>query len=433
MTSLLQTLPRHAAFVTAFALVAAGLSTTVALTMRARTDLDQALLVAAKAHADPHLTVVWEAPGSETPVDIQTWTPQTLPGELRDLGWEALAEELPHWLDHQGERVVLLTIEPVGTPDEEDESLHPHRIVVASAPQVGIFDAARPFLLFYGPFAGLTSLAAAWAHRRTVARELRPLNELAAKLRHLGPDRLETLTLETLPSEEVHTVSAAVDGLLTRLGRALDGHRRFTEVAAHELRSPLAALLGELEALRRSDDPSAVRALALGRRMASTTDAILALSRLSADEIGRQRTAMRPSEIILEALDRTRVELQEVGMHAMVKLDEDPEIQVQANLCVTAVENLLRNAARHAPGSTVQIRTLRAEDGLVIEVQDSGPGIAEEGPARRGLGLRIVDAVAQHHGGRFSIGQGPRGGTIARMWFPACSEPTIYEDDPGKG
>ena len=216
--------------------------------------------------------------------------------------------------------------------------------------------------------------------------------------------------------------------------------RRFVADASHELRTPLAAVRAYAElfgrgADRRPDDLE--RAMTgIGReseRMTVLVEDLLLLARL--DE-GRplEREPVELDEVVSEAVD------------AAVAVDPDRPVDLEADPVVVlgdrdrlrqVLDNLLSNVRAHTPpGSPVRVR-VGAENGLaVVEVADSGPGMTSEEAARVferfyrsdssrsratggvGLGLSIVAAVAEAHGGAVSAHSTPGDGATFRITFP---------------
>ncbi len=216
--------------------------------------------------------------------------------------------------------------------------------------------------------------------------------------------------------------------------------RRFVADASHELRTPLAAVRAYAElfgrgADRRPDDLE--RAMTgIGReseRMTVLVEDLLLLARL--DE-GRplEREPVELDEVVSEAVD------------AAVAVDPDRPVDLEADPVVVlgdrdrlrqVLDNLLSNVRAHTPaGSPVRVR-VGSENGLaVVEVADSGPGMTSDETARVferfyrsdssrsratggvGLGLSIVAAVAEAHGGAVSAHSTPGDGATFRITFP---------------
>ncbi len=275
----------------------------------------------------------------------------------------------------------------------------------------------------------LLLLAMAWAVRRAMA----PLRALTAELQGRGADDLRPVAADQAP-QELQPMLAAMNGLFSRIGSALARERRFTADAAHELRTPLAVLRAQWDALRVAPDGAARQEAEarLGRgldRMDRLVTQMLALSRLEAtDHLPAPATiAWAPllEQLIGEVLplaDRRRMEIAVEGDPAQFALQGD------AGLLAVLLRNLLDNALRYAPeGSTVLLRFAPG----ALQVENGGPPLTPQALARlgerfhrdegqaeggSGLGLSIVHRIAALHGLR--VGHGARtdgSGVVARL------------------
>jgi two-component system sensor histidine kinase QseC len=257
-----------------------------------------------------------------------------------------------------------------------------------------------------------------------VGRALAPLSALSREIAGRSGRNLEPLRADDAP-EEVAPLVAELNRLLLRVQRAMADEKRFTADAAHELRTPLAAIRAQTEvALRRL--PQGDASAALGKviqgvdRGAHLVDQLLALARLDhADEIRRETIALRPLAERSAATWRER--LGAAGIAVEVAADAGARAPADAALLEILLDNLLANVARHVPaGGRV---TIEAADRR-LAVEDDGPGIPEEarervlqrfvrGPEPRGpgsgLGLSIVARIAELHGARLSLGPGRAG------------------------
>jgi two-component system, OmpR family, heavy metal sensor histidine kinase CusS len=135
--------------------------------------------------------------------------------------------------------------------------------------------------------------------------------------------------------------------------------------------------------------------------------------------------------------------LQLAGNQVELVVEQDPELHANRPLLEVALANLLRNAARHAPGARVVLRVRRAGDRAVFEVDDAGPGVPPErrealferfargGDALRRdrhglwLGLPIAREVARRHGGECALDAAPAGGLRARLEAPCLVSPDL--------
>jgi len=261
-----------------------------------------------------------------------------------------------------------------------------------------------------------------------VTRELAPMKRLAKRLNQRRPDDETPLPLDAIPSE-VKPLVEALNSLFTRTGDMLVRERRFTSDAAHELRSPLAALKVQTEVAQLAQDDAEMREHALTNltegidRATRLVDQLLTLSRLDSlsglDDV---------HDIALQDVLQTGVmdhyhKARTSGVELMLDIRQTPPPRrAQPLLLALLVRNLLDNAIRYSPrGSTVTI-TLDAHS---FSVEDNGPGVSPEYLKRigerffrppgqektgSGLGLSIVQRIATLHGMTTHFSDGENGG-----------------------
>ena len=259
----------------------------------------------------------------------------------------------------------------------------------------------------------------------TVRRGLAPLAAISRQAAALEPGSARRLDDRAVP-EEVLPLVEAVNRALDRLQDAFAQQRRFTAVAAHELRTPLAALRARLDGLP-VDLEGRAELLATIERMARLVDQLLAVARLesgqlSTDELLDLRELVR--SVIAERAPRAFADDRDLALEAPA---HPLRIRGSRDALERAVGNLLDNALRHSPpGGTVEVRL--GEDGMV-EVLDRGPGFGEVPPTElfrpfvrgrngprhpegAGLGLAIVHDTARLHGGEAFARPRPGGGAV---------------------
>jgi two-component system OmpR family sensor kinase len=270
-----------------------------------------------------------------------------------------------------------------------------------------------------------------------VGRGLAPLTGLAHSLATRGPRALGPLPEAGLPGE-VRPLVAALNDLLTRLGRALDRERGFIADAAHELRTPLAAVGLQLQVLERvPEGPEREQALARLKagvqRSARLVQQLLELARQ--DEAVTER---RPARVDLAAVAREVVVEQapQAGARGIdLGLDASAApIEGDAEGLRVALGNLVDNAIRNTPpGGKVDVRVRTEGKEVIAEVLDTGPGIPPEERERvfdrfhrggagegsgSGLGLAIVREIAGRHGATIELtDRVSEPGLCARMRF----------------
>ncbi len=284
---------------------------------------------------------------------------------------------------------------------------------------------ATEFRIELGPLIAAIGLVGTSLAIFTVRRGLAPLASISRQAAALEPGNARRLDDREVP-EEVLPLVEAMNRALDRLQDAFAQQRKFTAVAAHELRTPLAALRARIDGLP-PDLAERESLLAPIERMGRLVDQLLAVARLESGQL--------PTD---EFLDLREVARSVLAERAPAALAEGKELALEAPATAVtlhgsrdalerAIGNLLDNALRHSPpGETVEVRVV--EDGT-LEVADRGPGFGEIAPEelfrpfvrghRRGrdtdgagLGLAIVHDVARFHGGEAFARPRPGGGAI---------------------
>lgn len=258
----------------------------------------------------------------------------------------------------------------------------------------------------------------------SIRRTLRPLEQLADEVAARSPDNLAPLASRRVPTEAQPLLNA-INRLFRRVERTLDNERRFTADAAHELRTPLAALKVQTQVARLSGD-SPVREHALQQievgvdRAGRLVEQLLRLARLDPLNQPPHTVPVDLGRLVNEAVaalpERDRIVLPATS--AVVLGDPD--------LLQIALRNLIDNALRYtAPDRTVEIVIDSGVDNCSLTVNDHGPGVPETMLARlgerffrgqpgktegNGLGLAIVARIAELHAARLRLANRPQGG-----------------------
>lgn len=378
---------------------------------------------------------------SRSPVDV--WlVRRDDPRVPREAVAKALDTDRPVFEDVDDERFVVLPFEIKEKrhkhDDDEDDHDDHHRLAAASAPRITVRESVGPFALVYGVLSLLAAAVATLALRRVVHTAFRPLERTrreADRVMALGQGQRLT---EAGPIE-IRSLIVAINDLLGRLDDAYQAQSRFTAEAAHELRTPVTVMLGELDvALRGERGEQDWRGLLVSvreevARLGQLVEGLTALARIDAGQTDRSRELMRAVEVANKALAAEAKTLKAAGCSARLVIDDDPELEAHRALLEVALANLLRNAARHAPHSEVVVRVSQHGEHVVFDVDDAGPGVPPEqrealfdrfartGEARTrdrsglGLGLPIAREVARRHGGDCVLDASPLGGLRARL------------------
>ncbi len=273
-----------------------------------------------------------------------------------------------------------------------------------------------------------------------VGAGLTPLSRFANELKQRKPDRLEALEMTDTP-REVLPLQDALNALFSRLRDAREHERRFTADAAHELRTPLAAIKTQAQVAAAANDPTQLKqalnnVIKGADRAAHLVEQLLVLSHLDPEQslVGLSPTKL--SSIVNEC----------VALHAPVAIRKGVDLGFIANndglvlgdaaLLSVLVRNLVDNAVRYTPtGGRVDVCINRLDDEVTLQVADTGPGIAPEerkrvmsrfyrvlgsGEQGSGLGLSIVQRIAKLHEAKVSFDDGANGqGLVVNVHFKA--------------
>ncbi|QGG10998.1 quorum sensing histidine kinase QseC [Enterobacter cancerogenus] len=261
-----------------------------------------------------------------------------------------------------------------------------------------------------------------------LSRELKPLKKLAQTLRSRSPDATDTLSTQGVPAE-VRPLLDSLNHLFTRTQEMMSRERRFTSDAAHELRSPLAALKVQTDVAQLYlDDPQA-QAKALAQmhagidRASRLVDQLLTLSRLDSLDNLDNIEPLALADLLQSAVMDIYHPAQQAGIDIRLNINAPQATRTGQQLLLSLlVRNLLDNAIRYSPRGSVVDVTLNARS---FSVRDNGPGIAPDALARvgerfyrppgqdetgSGLGLSIVKRIATLHGMRVSLANSAEGG-----------------------
>lgn len=263
-----------------------------------------------------------------------------------------------------------------------------------------------------------------------VGRGLRPLGAMTAALARQSPGALQPLASAGAPSELLPVI-AAVNDLLQRLDKALRGQRAFIADAAHELRSPLAALKLQLQLAERADD-AARRAAAFARLRERIERSIHLVQQM----LVAARQDSLPRDRPCGPVDLLELAQACVADHFLAACTRRIDLGIPVRAARIAVagradelrillDNLLANAVRYTPpGGRIDVMIDDGRDGPVLQVCDDGPGIPEADRERvfdrfyrgaaheewgSGLGLSIVAGIAAGHGATVSLEDNPAG------------------------
>ncbi len=263
-----------------------------------------------------------------------------------------------------------------------------------------------------------------------VGRGLKPLNTLAKNISDRSSHSLDPIDLEGVPSE-IRAVVHSLNDLLQRLKRALDSEHRFTANAAHELQTPLAAIAIEVQHCQRLVDDHETRKMFRRihervRRSSETVSQLLTLARLDPDQ-DYQRSKIDLKSLLVDVIAEIGQVADEQGVEVALEVCDGPlEVLGNREWINILMRNLLLNAFRHSISpSVIEISLAKTGEEVSLIIANDCDSIDKVEfdklvdrfyrPSKNyhhgvGLGLSIVERIAELHGARFLLGPWKEGG-----------------------
>ena len=280
-------------------------------------------------------------------------------------------------------------------------------------------------------------VAAVWLSRRIV----QPVEELTAAARRLESGDLSR-RVEVTSTDEIGTLGQAFNAMAASIERNHDLRRQMTSDVAHELRTPLNNVSGYLDAIADGVvEPDAAVIASLQEEAGLLVRLVNDLEQLSLADTGRQVLHIQPLDlvgVVERAVALVVPRARSRGILIQAHFQRVPVVDGDGDRLGQVVRNLLENAVTHTPdGGRITVTIRPGENTAVLEVRDSGPGIAPEhlpliferfyraDPSRTratggaGLGLAIVRQLVEAHGGTVTAANAESGGAVFTVELPA--------------
>lgn len=343
---------------------------------------------------------------------------------LLDFAERAHAASSDEVVAHDAWRLLQMQLtapQPKSTDERDADEFDSLRVTVAATPrdlheslvQLGALVILLPAALW---------LVAAVVGRWYCQRALSPVREMATRARSVTEADFRLRLDVATRRDELAELALAFNGLLDRLQQAFEQQRRFTGDAAHQLRTPLTVLRGEIDvALRRPRAETEYRAVletlsSQTEELQRIVETLLFLARAESDAPLPHTEQIALASWFREYMERWRDHPR--GADLVSTIDPDAHVNVSGALFSQALDNLIGNAIKYSPKQTpIHVRGTIEGDRVVLAVEDEGMGIAEEdrelifapfyrAPRARqsgiegiGLGLALVARVANALGG----------------------------------
>lgn len=264
---------------------------------------------------------------------------------------------------------------------------------------------------------------------RNVSRSMGALNDVVTAVRN-GDFGARAQVRGT--RDEFDELSEGINEMLDRLERSMAGHRHAGDAIAHDLRSPLTRLRARLEtayldveAGKGNAEEALAQALEDTDGVLKTFGAVLSIARLQAAGQAPDQVLFDPADLAADLAELYEPTCEDKGLEFDAELTKDLQVRGNREFLAQALANLLDNAVKYTPaGGAIMFRVRRRSSGEVeYSITDTGPGVPDEDRARvverfvrlensrsepgSGLGLSLVAAVAEAHGGRLELSEGP--------------------------
>ncbi len=278
----------------------------------------------------------------------------------------------------------------------------------------------------------LLSLVVGWVMSGRLLRPIEDITDVAREIQ--ASDLNRRINLEG-PDDEMTRLAATFDRMLERLDQAFSSQRRFLADTSHDLRTPLAVIRSNVDVVASDESATVDDWREVGsivnrnaKKMSEMIDGLLAAARL---QTGKAQAVTFDLATIVEA---KVAEYEKVAEAAGVRVEAVVTPAIVDGVVVSldrAMSNLLDNALGVSrTGDTIRVGCGVREGWAWLAIEDQGPGLPDEPEdGRVGLGLSIVEQIAESHGGRLvsSPGNGGRG-TIMTVWLPTVTAEGSHPD-----
>lgn len=296
----------------------------------------------------------------------------------------------------------------------------------------------RRFLILWGSIVLMGFLISYLSAYRTLQR----VQNISDTVAHIGSMDLGERLPQPVNSDEISRLAKTFNHMLDRIQSSVNELRSVTDAVAHDLKSPVTSIRGNLESLL-SGTPGEPWRDSVGEavegldRLLSLLDTTLDVAEAQAGALRLDRSAIDVSVVVRQMLDLYQPSMDEHGHDLTIDLQEQVFVDADWGLLHRSLSNLIENEIAHLPsGCQISIRLRSQEGSAILRIEDNGPGFPTDIKTRvferfvrgkqsrgHGLGLAFVDAVVRAHGGVTSIADRPGGGAVITLTLPASVLP----------
>ena len=373
---------------------------------------------------------------------MQVWSRD---GRLLFASNVAMAEPISVLATPPSDRAVSFDLGDEHTIRVKEESGHiaGHPVIVrVVASEARLYQEIAEFLWLVGLAVPVVLSVAALGGYHLVKRTMRPVDRLVAGANAITAEHLDVRLPVANARDEVGQIAQAFNTMLAKLEASFDQMRRFTANASHELRTPLTALRATGQAALGSDSgvddyrEAVADMLDDAEQLARVLDTMILLAQTDAGTIPVERRSVDLDALVTDVARECEVLAQDKEQRLSLACAAGPA-EVDPTVIRIAIANVLHNAIRYGPASSeVAVRAFGNDSSWVIEIEDSGPGIAKEhhahlferfyrvDPGRSralggvGLGLAMARWSIEAHAGRIQVHSREGTGSTFRIVLP---------------
>ncbi len=271
----------------------------------------------------------------------------------------------------------------------------------------------------------------------TTRRMLGHVRQITEAASTIGESDLKRRVPSNRQNDEVGHLALTLNNMLDRIENSVHQLHSITGALAHDLRSPLTAIRGQLEVALSRDltlqqGEPIVSAIDELDRLTDFLNSSLDVAEARADALRLTRTDVDLDELLRTMIDLYEPSMADNGLRLQLRSSQPVVVSVDAALMHRTVSNLLDNELKHLPpASTVMVRLVGDGDRALLTIEDDGPGfdsdlvdhvfesrVKGKNSSGRGLGLAFIQAVVRAHGGRIVASNRPEGGARLQIALP---------------
>lgn len=341
--------------------------------------------------------------------------------------------DLEQKMTFQPQDIIITSVKKEGVPNENMDLQEVTVSLKKAGMQFNLWGMAALFLVL------ILGTGATWLMAGHV---LKPLKELSSAIEEIGGNDLSNRVEIQGRQDEIGRLARSFNHMMDKVSASFERQKRFSASAAHELKTPLATILVNLEVLELDGKTSPDRMEKVLTIVKANTERMIRLvedlMRLTSDKDHEMEEEVELSEVFTITLDELSPLIRKRDL--TVSIENTPDISLTGNrvMLYRVMSNLLENAAKYnREHGSISIVTGREDNGVTVKIEDTGIGIPEEAlphifePFYRvdqsrsravggaGLGLPLVKDIVEKHGGEVTVKSAAGEGTTFILRFPA--------------